>query len=269
MNNKKNQFNRKSRMLLGMIFILMWICFNGCATHSTLVHPKLIEAEKLEYPLEAEEMGIEGLTNITMEITKQGDVDQARVVKSSGSEILDNAALDYVKKLKYDPAREEGKPVNIWMSLVIDFTLKKTPFDPVEYADNIHELYNALQKETADSLSMKMRQEALALHERFIRLTESYPKINYNTQLKKFILKDIQKEWDPLWDQISLRFLVFYDYLTRFNETDEARYAQASMVYFFRQDIDNINLAVEQNSIRTKEKMRQVILALMKNHIND
>ncbi len=248
--------------------LLILILLTGCATRSTLIHPKLVEKVKLVYPAEAEAMGIEGETNITLKISEQGFVDETRIVKTSGYDILDKAALEYAEKLKYDPAMENGKPVSIWMSLVIDFNLKKMPFDPVVYTETIKNIYKRLEKETNDSISVTLRHKALVLHERYIRLTETTPEHNYNNYLEKFIDKDIKKQWAPLWKDISLRFLVFYDYILRNGGTDEARYAKASLVYFFRQDLNMINMVLDRKSAKTKEKMQQVIFSFMNENIN-
>jgi periplasmic protein TonB len=63
------------------------------------------------YPAEARELGIEGIAQIWIRVSPEGTVLEARVHKSSGYKILDDAALKWVRSDKYFPARLDNTPV--------------------------------------------------------------------------------------------------------------------------------------------------------------
>jgi periplasmic protein TonB len=66
---------------------------------------------KLAYPREAMLRGIEGQVTLYLEISAEGTVTVARVQRSSGHRILDEAALAFGRSLRFIPARERGQPV--------------------------------------------------------------------------------------------------------------------------------------------------------------
>ena len=64
------------------------------------------------YPASAYARGIEGRVGLMLSISAAGDVGNARVINSSGSEELDNAAINWVRsRWKYKPAVRNGTAV--------------------------------------------------------------------------------------------------------------------------------------------------------------
>ena len=58
-------------------------------------------------------------------ITKEGKVTDAHVVKSSGTESLDNEALRVVNNMPdWKPGKENGEPVNVHYTIPVVFKLK-------------------------------------------------------------------------------------------------------------------------------------------------
>jgi protein TonB len=66
---------------------------------------------KAVYPREAIVRGIEGKVVLFVAISAEGKVTEVRLHKSSGSKILDDAALSHGWTLKFIPARENYQPV--------------------------------------------------------------------------------------------------------------------------------------------------------------
>ena len=64
-----------------------------------------------QYPLRAEERGIEGWVELEFTISAQGTVKDARVLRSKPKGVFDRAALRAVKKWKYNPKIEDGVAV--------------------------------------------------------------------------------------------------------------------------------------------------------------
>ncbi|MDE2164148.1 MAG: TonB family protein [Alphaproteobacteria bacterium] len=66
-----------------------------------------------DYPAISQRLGEEGTTLLAFHITAQGDVTNVTVAKSSGSERLDNAAVNCASNWRYRPAVEAGHPVEV------------------------------------------------------------------------------------------------------------------------------------------------------------
>jgi len=85
--------------------------------------PKMVSAMQVNYPPEAKQQGISGKVIVKALISKTGSVLEAETVKSISG--LDEAAIEAVKKVKFKPGKFEGKPVEVWIRIPINFELSK------------------------------------------------------------------------------------------------------------------------------------------------
>ena len=78
--------------------------------------------ENLRYPESARDAGIEGRVFLQFTVNKQGDVEDAGVVRGL-QEDLDEAALQALRQAKFVPGRQAGEVVPVKMSIPITFRL--------------------------------------------------------------------------------------------------------------------------------------------------
>ncbi len=71
----------------------------------------------------ARKAGMEGLVVVGFVVEPDGSISSIHVIKSAGK-ILDQAAIEAVKKLHFKPGKQRGKPVRVRMALPIRFQLK-------------------------------------------------------------------------------------------------------------------------------------------------
>jgi protein TonB len=76
-----------------------------------------------EYPEEARREGREGRVLLRVLVDEQGRSKSAEVNQSSGSEALDQAAVQAIRSWRFSPARYGDKPVENWVKIPIDFRL--------------------------------------------------------------------------------------------------------------------------------------------------
>jgi len=79
-------------------------------------------AEKVIYPLEAKEEGIQGKVYVKVFISENGDVVATRLIKGIGHG-CDEMAEEAIKKTKFSPALKNGKPVKVQVAIPILFKL--------------------------------------------------------------------------------------------------------------------------------------------------
>jgi TonB family protein len=84
---------------------------------------KMIKMAPPIYPDSAKKAGIEGAVYIRVSLDSKGKVRDARIAKSSGSEMLDKAALDAAHQCEWKPAVRSGRPIAIWVSYKIIFQM--------------------------------------------------------------------------------------------------------------------------------------------------
>ncbi|MBU0984194.1 MAG: energy transducer TonB [candidate division Zixibacteria bacterium] len=75
------------------------------------------------YPTIAVEMGVEGTVWIKTLVGKNGKAKKSIVAKSSGSKVLDDAALKAAAKNRFNPAYRDAQPVAVWLSYKVTFKL--------------------------------------------------------------------------------------------------------------------------------------------------
>ncbi len=76
-----------------------------------------------EYPVELRRDGVSGLVMVKCTINEQGDVVDPAVEKSSNG-AFDQPALAALKKWKFKPAKQDGSPVAIKVSIPIKFVFE-------------------------------------------------------------------------------------------------------------------------------------------------
>ncbi|GMN06235.1 hypothetical protein MTsPCn5_16240 [Croceitalea sp. MTPC5] len=76
------------------------------------------------YPLEAQEQGIEGRVSVVFQITKDGSI--ANIRKRGPHELLENEVERIIKRLpKMEPGRQDGTSVDVPFSIPVNFVLSE------------------------------------------------------------------------------------------------------------------------------------------------
>ncbi len=92
--------------------------------------PRPIEGQKailenLVYPKKAKEAKIEGTVVIQAFINEEGIVTDCVVFQGIPNTGLNEAAIDALRKTKFEPATKDKKPVGVWIAVPINFKLEK------------------------------------------------------------------------------------------------------------------------------------------------
>jgi periplasmic protein TonB len=90
---------------------------------SRFVQASYAYAPKPEYPAPARREGKEGRVLLRVLVDEQGKSKSVEVDDSSGSEALDRAAAEAIKRWRFSPARYGNKSVESWVKIPIDFRL--------------------------------------------------------------------------------------------------------------------------------------------------
>jgi protein TonB len=80
--------------------------------------------ENLIYPVEAQELNMQGKVTLRFVVNRDGSVDRVEVLKGVDP-LLDNEAIRVVKTLpKFKPGKQQGVAVPVWFSLPVVFQIK-------------------------------------------------------------------------------------------------------------------------------------------------
>ncbi|MBP8980223.1 MAG: energy transducer TonB [Syntrophobacterales bacterium] len=92
-------------------------------TSNSLAVPRYHENPHPAYPRLARLRGHEGVVLLTVEVLPDGKVGRLQIKSSSGYTLLDQSALDSIKKWSFEPGRKMGVPVAMWVDVPIRFRL--------------------------------------------------------------------------------------------------------------------------------------------------
>ena len=78
--------------------------------------------KKIKYPLQAKTLGVQGVVYVQAIIDEKGKVESSKLVKKLGAG-CDEEAIRVLKKSKFKPGYDKGKPVKVRFTLPIFFRL--------------------------------------------------------------------------------------------------------------------------------------------------
>lgn len=84
----------------------------------------LLHNPRPPYPLAARRQGIEGKVVLRVQVQANGHCQNVQLAQSSGSTLLDEAALSTVRHWRFLPARQGGEPVTSWVEVPVKFQLR-------------------------------------------------------------------------------------------------------------------------------------------------
>ena len=76
------------------------------------------------YPASAKRLGVQGTTLLRVQVLENGRVGGLEVEQSAGHPDLDQAAIDAVRRWRFEPARRGDQAVAMWVRLPVEFRLK-------------------------------------------------------------------------------------------------------------------------------------------------
>lgn len=118
------------RLILALAFVAALVTTAAVAgpDKGQPTEPKLIPASmaKPVYPDAERKSGVEGTVILAVDISAAGAVAGAKVDKPvDGHPAFSDAAVAAVKQWRFEPARLDGKPVDITVKIPVKFTLQE------------------------------------------------------------------------------------------------------------------------------------------------
>jgi TonB family protein len=89
----------------------------------TVTHPKAVKEVRPSYPPEVMRAGVTGMVDIECVVLPDGTVGDARTVAPLHPQ-LDAESLKAVRQWRFEPGRQDGKPVPVQVTIQMTFTLR-------------------------------------------------------------------------------------------------------------------------------------------------
>lgn len=112
---------------LCLLLIATTLAFFGSTVRAAAgrENPVPVRTVAPEYPQNLKAQNVSGLVMIKCTIDEQGNVGETSVVKSS-NEQFDRFATDAIKKWKFKPARQDGNPISVQVTIPIKFVVDES-----------------------------------------------------------------------------------------------------------------------------------------------
>ena len=94
-------------------------------TGTVVTQARYRDTPRPDYPESARRRGQQGRVLLRVFIDAQGRSKQVKINSSSGSDALDHAATEAIKRWRFHPARSGGQPIESWVNVPIDFRLSE------------------------------------------------------------------------------------------------------------------------------------------------
>jgi protein TonB len=90
---------------------------------SAVTQARYRDTPRPSYPESARREGREGRVLLRVLVDNQGRSKHVEINSSSGSDVLDRAAAETIRRWRFHPARYGGQPVESWLRIPIEFRL--------------------------------------------------------------------------------------------------------------------------------------------------
>ena len=101
---------------------------SACSADQEIESPSPLSASvPIDYPLDLWDEGIEGSSILKVRVTDVGDVDSVVVMESSGYPAFDSSAVRGARTLRFSPARQGDKRIEVWAHVPVHFSKKPRP----------------------------------------------------------------------------------------------------------------------------------------------
>ncbi len=113
---------RRSPLTLALLVLM-----GACAGDQQIEPPTpLFQEVPVEYPLELWDRDVEGETLVRVRVSDTGAVTEVEVLETSGIEAFDSAAVAGAMEMRFQPARRNGRRIEVWARLPVRFS-KRPP----------------------------------------------------------------------------------------------------------------------------------------------
>ena len=229
---------------MSLLFLLT--CHLPGRTTREYVPPQIISASLiLFYPPEAYEKRLEGKVMLLIHIRTNGYVGMAGIFKTSGYDILDDAALSIARTVRFKPGQINGKAQDQWVIWPVIFKFSSAPISTL----NLIEWQRKVLKYQADAsddnfLKRRMAQNNLFNHYENLgnRMMENRSIIP-NETIMEIVASPIRESWIEYQDIWPMAFVLFQDYIERLPDSKYTKQAEGYLVDFITQEISFLKKA--------------------------
>jgi TonB family protein len=238
----------KYRLSLWMLLLIVPFFGIECTSNSRLKPPRVASEIPLDYPLSAQLQRLEGEVALTVFVNPDGAPEEVTLSQSSGYDVLDEAALGFVKKLNFEPGKLDQKPVGAWTRLVLRYKLTEMAFEKDRWLSDVRELQSKIEKETTPALRETLLRRLYTNYVGCVTYVESNDELVTNSIIRAVVSKEMESNWQPFWNQHAAPFVLFDDFLARYPDTEICEQARQDLIRYLM----DMEMRIRMQSLKSR-----------------
>jgi protein TonB len=92
-------------------------------TEDMVDQPPVVTRMPITYPERAKQREIEGRVVVSLQVNKEGRVTNTKILEATPPGVFEQAVRQAVQNWSFQPARYQGRPVQVWVNVPIPFRL--------------------------------------------------------------------------------------------------------------------------------------------------
>ncbi|NOZ61863.1 MAG: TonB family protein [Calditrichaeota bacterium] len=161
--------------------------------------------KNLQYPEIARKACIEGTVVIYAKISKDGAVEETKIVKSLGKNNgLDEAAVAAVKKTKWKPAKQKDKSVGVWVSVPVKFKLANEKKGTTSDMKEVEQKLQKIEQDLAQKEKLLQAQEDKKTAKELKKIKEDLQTIQEKLKEKNKELQKLNEKMEKVTEEKSI-----------------------------------------------------------------
>jgi len=253
---------------ISLLLVAAACCFLFCASGQKRLKPTKVQSgTKLDYPISAQLEHLEGEVELGIFVSNTGMPQEVKLLKGSGHAVLDEAALDFGRKISFDPALVDGQPISAWTRLMLRYRLTDVAFERVQW---LREVLQYQKLAAAETDSLRFEQHCRRLYTSYTGLrnwAQTQSVYAVNDVIWQVVQPALADRWRSFRSDYVALFLLWDDFLQR--------YPRSVLVGRVREDLLKALLDVEYeirvDSLRSESKARKglALLDLIKERLSE
>lgn len=225
----------------------------SCPTRRDVLVPVLLDYD-LYYPDEARRQGMEGTVHVRVLVNRSGEAEDVVVLKSSGSYLLDSAAVRTAKTFVFSPAMTGEKVQKTWVLVPIEFQ-----FRDIDHEEWLAEV-EMLQRKISKKYDKGAVEELYDLYRQMIYSPWDAQDVEFNLYIREMVLDAAAWVWEGYWSDYPARVVLFVDIINRYPDSFTALKARADLSNFL--DKERISMRHALDPEKTDTLVNRIMKAI-------
>jgi TonB family protein len=243
--------------LLPSVFCSLFNC-----GHSRYRSPRVAADVELDYPIAAQLERIEGQVQVAVYVTEEGKAEEVKLEKSSGYKILDDAALEFSKTIKFIPGMLDKNPISSWTRLVLRYKLSEVYFDKERWLNDVLLLHQQIESVGDDRKEQnRLLRQLYTNNAGLVNYVKKYDDISINTFIRATVTNTIRNRYNDFWNAYAAPCAALDDFLERYPDSEFEELVKRDLtkeLVDMEYEIRMASLKSERDQQKNQELIKQI-----------